>query len=69
MDFPTDMIVVCFTLVTPFYFDYSQPSLRTHLSFSIAMTQLGGHGVFYDLRDSPLGAKESYEDTARVISR
>jgi len=48
---------------------FEKPSLRTHLSFSIAMTQMGGHGVFYDLKESPLGTKESYEDTAKVISR
>ena len=49
---------------------FEKPSLRTRLSFEVAMYQLGGHTIFYDLSNSPLGkGKESLEDTARVISR
>jgi ornithine carbamoyltransferase len=33
------------------------------------MTQLGGHAIFYSIKDSPLGRKESIADTAKVISR
>ncbi len=48
---------------------FSKPSLRTHLSFDVGMHQLGGHSIFYDLKDSTLGKKESIKDFARVISR
>src|SRR3989344_5476431 len=49
---------------------FEKPSLRTRLSFEVAMYQLGGHTIFYDLGNSPLGkGKESIEDTARVISK
>lgn len=48
---------------------FSKPSLRTHLSFDIAMHQLGGHAIFYDLSHSVLGKKESIKDFARVVSR
>src|SRR3989344_6071008 len=49
---------------------FEKPSLRTRLSFEVAMYQLGGHTIFYDLSNSPLGkGKESLEETARVISR
>ena len=47
---------------------FEKPSLRTRLSFEIGMTQMGGHGVFYSIADSPLGKKESIEDTAQVHS-
>jgi ornithine carbamoyltransferase len=33
------------------------------------MHQLGGMALFYSIGDSPLGAKESIEDTGRVLSR
>ena len=48
---------------------FAKPSLRTHLSFDLAMYQLGGHAIFYDLADSSIGIKESWKDAARVMSR
>lgn len=49
---------------------FEKPSLRTHLSFEIGMTQLGGHGIYYNTGTSPLGkGKETIGDTIRVISR
>ncbi len=48
---------------------FAKPSLRTHLSFDIAMYQLGGHAIFYDLSHSTLGEKESIKDFSKVISR
>ena len=41
---------------------FAKPSLRTHLSFDVAMYQLGGHAIFYDLSHSVLGEKESIKD-------
>ena len=48
---------------------FAKPSLRTHLSFDVAMFQLGGHAIFYDLSGSTLGEKESIKDFSKVISR
>lgn len=48
---------------------FEKPSLRTRLSFEAGMTQMGGHAIFYSSKDSPLGTKESIEDTAKVASR
>ncbi len=49
---------------------FEKPSLRTHLSFEIGMTQLGGHAIYYNTGTSPLGkGKETIGDTIRVISR
>lgn len=48
---------------------FAKPSLRTRVSFETGMTQLGGHGIFYSIKDSPLGIKETIEDTAKCASR
>lgn len=48
---------------------FAKPSLRTHLSFDVAMYQLGGHPIFYDMSHSTLGEKESIKDFSKVISR
>lgn len=48
---------------------FAKPSLRTHLSFDVAMHQLGGHAIFYDMRNSTLGEKESIKDFGKVVSR
>jgi len=48
---------------------FSKPSLRTHLSFDIAMKRLGGQAIFYNLSNSTLGEKESIKDFSKVVSR
>jgi ornithine carbamoyltransferase len=49
---------------------FQKPSLRTRLSFEVAMLQMGGHALHYDLGMSPWAAgKETAADTARTSSR
>ncbi len=48
---------------------FAKPSLRTRLSFEVGMTQMGGHGIYYDVANSPMGKKESIADTARTAER
>lgn len=48
---------------------FEKPSLRTRLSFEAGMTQMGGHAIFYDTSTSPMGKKETIEDTAKAASR
>src|SRR5437763_12611316 len=47
---------------------FEKPSLRTRVSFAVAMTQLGGNGLL--LRDEEVGldTREPTPDVARVIS-
>jgi ornithine carbamoyltransferase len=48
---------------------FEKPSLRTRISFEVGMQKLGGHGIFYSIKDSPLGRKENIHDTAKAASR
>lgn len=48
---------------------YEKPSLRTRVSLDVGMHQMGGMAIFYSIGDSPLGKKESIEDTGKVLSR
>ena len=46
---------------------FEKPSLRTRLSFELAMNQLGGSATFLSTHDAGLKGRESLEDVARVI--
>ena len=48
---------------------FEKPSLRTRVSFEVAMHQLGGHVVYLSQEEVGLGKRESVSDVARVLSR
>ena len=48
---------------------FEKPSLRTRLSFDIAMRDLGGHSSYLSPAEVGLGRRESVSDVARVVSR
>ncbi|MCX6020772.1 MAG: ornithine carbamoyltransferase, partial [Chloroflexi bacterium] len=48
---------------------FEKPSLRTKVSFDVAMYQLGGHAVYLGPQEIGLGQRESVADAARVLSR
>ena len=48
---------------------FEKPSLRTRVSFEVAMRQLGGHTIYLSPAEVGLGQRESISDVARVLSR
>jgi ornithine carbamoyltransferase len=48
---------------------FEHPSLRTRMSFEVAMRQLGGQCVYLSPAEVGLGKRESTPDVARVLSR
>jgi ornithine carbamoyltransferase len=48
---------------------FEKPSLRTRVSFEIAMRQLGGESMYLSPAEMGLGKRESLPDVARVLSR
>ncbi len=47
---------------------FEKPSLRTRVSFAVAMTQLGGNGLLLRQEEVGLGTREPVQDVARVLS-
>jgi len=47
---------------------FHKPSLRTRVSFEVAMTQLGGTTLFITEKEIGMGSREPVEDVARVLS-
>jgi ornithine carbamoyltransferase len=48
---------------------FEKPSLRTRVSFDVAMSQLGGHAIYLSQAEVGLGEREPIADAARVLSR
>jgi len=48
---------------------FEKPSLRTRVSFELAMRQLGGETIYLSPAEVGLGQRESVPDVARVLSR
>ncbi len=48
---------------------FEKPSLRTKVSFDIAIEQLGGHPVYLSPAEVGMGKRESVSDVARVLCR
>lgn len=48
---------------------FEKPSLRTRVSFEVAMHQLGGDTLFAQGQEFMVGSRETPEDAAKVLSR
>src|SRR5450432_680338 len=59
-----DPLLHCKTLAMIF----EKPSLRTRVSFTVAMTQLGGKGMLLRNEEVGLDVREPVQDVARVLS-
>jgi ornithine carbamoyltransferase len=48
---------------------FDKPTLRTQLSFTVGVAELGGHPMVVDGRLAQIGVRESIADVARVLGR
>lgn len=48
---------------------FAKPSLRTRVSFEVAIRQLGGNSLFITDKEIGLGKREAVQDVAQVLSR
>ncbi len=61
---PTAPLAGCSVLL---YFE--KPSLRTHVTFDVGISELGGHAVYLPPDQVRIGEREAVEDVARNLSR
>ena len=48
---------------------FEKPSLRTRISFEVAMTELGGRAMYIRGEEIGIGKREAIQDVARVLGR
>lgn len=48
---------------------FEKNSTRTRFSFEVGISQLGGRSIYIDAAKSHIGTKESFHDSAKVMSR
>ncbi len=48
---------------------FEKPSLRTKLSFDVAVGRLGGRSIYFSPDETGIDTRESAEDIARVVAR
>lgn len=48
---------------------FEKSSLRTRVSFEVAMSQLGGNSIYLSRHDMDLGQREAVKDVAHTLSR
>ena len=48
---------------------FEKPSLRTRVSFDVAIHQLGGHPIYLGKEEVDMGVREPIADVGRVLSR
>ena len=48
---------------------FDKPSLRTRVSFTVGIAELGGHPLVIDTQTTHIGRGETVEDVARVLTR
>ncbi len=48
---------------------FEKPSLRTRVTFEVAMTQMGGHAIYLQPSDIGIGKRETAKDVAQNLSR
>ncbi len=48
---------------------FEKPSLRTRVTFDVAMYQLGGHGIYLSPAEISMGKRESTHDVAKNLER
>ena len=48
---------------------FEKPSLRTRVSFDVAIHQLGGHALYLGRDEVGMGVREPVSDTARILAR
>ena len=48
---------------------FERPSLRTRVTFEVAMTSMGGHAIYLDHAKPRLGERESIKDIAKNLER